>query len=544
MNGSIGAASDRADIDSVFLQGGTMNELPLQVDQDNGEELSQDEARQAERIETTVFNGRDGAQRTGGLIVSFLASCPRNPDAAAQAEWLYRQFSAYPALWSGEDERRACASEVVTAVHAANAAKVELYAHFGRGKSRESWLAEKLEQGAAAAGVANVGNYASGIDRVLETATRDMADTVYNKQSVGGAYLLSQNPSLDGFIAEQHHVDTFNVEAATRSSALRARAMAPEAGATYQKNSMDIGIYDADGKLLRRYQAKYCKDADATTKAFKAGDYRGQRKLVCAEQADQIDGATDVIEADGIRSKPLSKEQAKRLQERAQQEGEIRQYDWNDVNRIKIAKELGSKAVMAAAIGAGLQGARILARRAWNVLLGKQNQPLNDDLMAFFASALNSGKEAGTQVAVAGALVVAARSGWINVLRFTPAAQIANIAYVGMENAKVLYKFSQGELSVAEAADAMGNITCSAIGGILGTLKGAAAGAAIGALAGPVGAAVGGFVGGMVGCVAGSTVGQAVYNAGKTLSKATTSLLNEVGSGLASASRALFSLFS
>ncbi len=47
-----------------------------------------------------------------------------------------------------------------------------------------------------------------------------------------------------------------------------------------QKNSVDLVIVDGEGKIVRKYQSKYFKDAKATEKAFKHGDYRGQRKLV------------------------------------------------------------------------------------------------------------------------------------------------------------------------------------------------------------------------------------------------------------------------
>lgn len=43
-------------------------------------------------------------------------------------------------------------------------------------------------------------------------------------------------------------------------------------GEGYTKNSVDIVIVDSDGKVVRRYQSKYCKDAKATEQAFAHGD--------------------------------------------------------------------------------------------------------------------------------------------------------------------------------------------------------------------------------------------------------------------------------
>jgi len=504
-----------------------------------------DEERHAAALEEQLFDSPADAGRTTGMVASFLASYRENGARMAPAQWLDQEFARYPALWKSDEERQSCAREVVDTVDSANRVREELEAHLGRGKSRESWLASKLEQAAAVAGVQDIGRYAGSIDAAIDKATDDMAATIHRRiPAADGGRLVNRNPNLDGFIAEQHHVDTFNIDAASKGSPLRAKVLAPEPGAAYQKNSMDIGIYDADGKLVRRYQAKYCKDAQTTEQAFQDGDYRGQRKLVCKEQVDEIPGATDVIEADGVRSRPLSKEEARRIQERAQIEQEIQTYSWNDVNRTRITKELGKKALAAAMITVGLHGAHMLGRRAWNALRGKENPPFSQDLKAFFDSAIGSGAQAGVQVAVAGALVVAARSGWIKLLRNTPAGQIANIAYVGLENAKVLYKFARGDLSVAQTVDAMSNVTTSAIGGIVGGAYGAQAGAAVGALLGPVGAIGGAFVGGLVGCMAGSTIGTTLYEGAKRFASTAASYVSNAVSTLASGARSLLSVFS
>ena len=90
---------------------------------------------------------------------------------------------------------------------------------------------------------------------------------------------ISQNPRLDGFIAEQYHAQTFNMNAEATGSQYRAKVLEPT-GNGYAKNSVDIVIVDGDGKVVRRYQSKYCKDAKATEQAFEHRDYRGQQKLV------------------------------------------------------------------------------------------------------------------------------------------------------------------------------------------------------------------------------------------------------------------------
>lgn len=503
---------------------------------DNIEVFTEEEfqQQQAGRIEKEIFENEKNAEKTGGLISDFVASYEAAKNEKPLEQWLTDEFRKYPTAWQDETEITDTAREIIVSIQRSSEAKDSLYAQLDAGKSKESWLAQRIELGAAAAGVSQVGAYSQNIDEAVRAANEGMLNTISNQDGSISAAL-----NLDGFIAEQHHVDSFNLEAAAQGSPFRAKALVPD-GTTYAKNSMDIGIYDGNGKLVRRYQVKYGQDADATGKLFDKGDYRGQTKVVPEGQAEQISGARDTIEHEGIRSKPLSKEQAKALQERAQHRREAKQYDWNDVNRINIAKNLGKQALIGAGITAAMHGGRILSRRIWNSLTGKENRPASEDLKEFFNSSIKSGKHVGVQVAVSGALVVAVKNGWLGkALRGTPAGTIANIAHIGMENAKIIYKFFNGEVTGPEALDAMGNVTCSTLGGLAGAGVGMLEGAAIGALLGPVGAVVGGFVGGVVGGMAGSKIGDAVYTGGKAIVKTAVSVVKTVANGIKETAKAV-----
>ena len=469
---------------------------------DSADPAAESDETLADRAAEDVFGSEDNARNTAGLITSFVSSWERHKHEKTPAVWLADEFRQYPDLWSGEEEIVSTANEVVANVEQANADKASLHAHLDAGKSKASWLARKIEQGAAAAGVANVGDYAAGIDKALETANDQMLKAVSTQSGA-----INMNPNLDGFIAEQHHADTFNLDAAAKGSPLRAEVLGNQG-----KNSVDIVIKDGDGNIVRRYQSKYGQDAEATRDLLEKGDYRGQRKLVPSGQEGDIRKSTDRIEADGVRSKPLTKNEAKRLQEKAQQEQESRQYEWNDVNRIEIAKSIGKQALVGAAFACGFQGARILGRRLWNFLRGRKNPPASEDLREFFESSVKSAGHVGAQTAVSGAVVVAAKNGWINALKHTPVGKIVGMVQVGMENAKVLFKLAKGELNGEEALDAMGNCTASAVGGLVGAGKGAAVGEVFG---GPIGAVIGGVAGG----IAGSKIGEAVYEGGKAIVK-------------------------
>lgn len=490
-------------------------EQPIRMD---GQLLTSDEYQEemANKISEEVFQSEENAEKVAGVISSFLQSYEQHKNDQSLDEWLCAEFRKYPDIWKNDEEIHATAREVIATIEISNEKKKSLHAHLDQGKSEASWLAKEIEKGASATGAVNVGAYAGVIDQSLGQANQKNWDVITRNDG-----FISQSQNLDGFIAEHHHANTFNIDSAAKGSAYRARVLEPEAGQTYGKNSMDIGIYDGDGKLVRRYQSKYGADADATAELFEKGDYRGQKAVVPEGHGKDIPGSTEVIEIDGVKSKPLSKEAAKELQKQAQQEQEAKQYEWNDVNKITIAKQIGKQALMGACITAGLQGARILSRRVWNSLNGKTNPSTSEDLQEFFESSIKSAKHVGVQVAVSGALVVAAKNGWLGKwLKNTPAGRIANIAYIGLENAKVLFKLAKGELTKEEALDAMGQTTTVTISAIAGAVKGVALGASLGAALGPFGAAVGGFVGGIAGGMAGSKVGEGVYAGAKTLVKA------------------------
>ena len=468
----------------------------------------------ADRIAEEVFGGEDNARRTAALIESFVASWEQHKHEKSPAEWLRDEFRRYPHIWASDAEVVSTANEVVASIEQANEAKASLQAHLEQGKSQASWLANSIERGAAAAGASSVGQYAHEIDEALKKANDGMLKTLTTQ---GGA--MNLGPNLDGFIAEQHHANTFNLDAAAKGSPLQAKVLRSQG-----KNSVDIVVKDANGHIVRRYQSKYGQDADSTRAYFKEGDYRGQRKLVPSGQEGDIPGSTDRIEVDGVSSAELSKEEAKRLQEQAQLEQEFETYEWNDVNRIEIAKSIGIQSLLAAAIASAFEGTRLLGRRLWNFLTGKPNRPLSEDLEDFFKSSLKSGARVGAQTAVTGAVVVAARNGWIKVLQRTPAGAIAGIVHVAIENAKVLFKLAKGELAAEEALDAMGTTTAAAVGGFVGAGKGAAVGVLV---AGPVGA----VVGGVVGAIAGSKIGEAVWEAGKAIVKTAAKIVTEIAEG-------------
>lgn len=177
--------------------------------------------------------------------------------------------------------------------------------------------------------------------------------------------------------------------------------------------------------------------------------------------------------------------------------------DWNEYKTkdlaIGIGKQVGYAALQGAAIGVGFD----VAQKLWNGEEIKGEEVVE--------TALKSGADFGIKAAAAGAIKVGVEKEVIKViLKGTPASTIANIAFVAVEDAKIVGKMMTGELSVKEGIEKIEQTTVATVAGLVAMGKGATIGAAAGAILGPVGAAIGGFIGGTVGYMAGSKIGETV----------------------------------
>lgn len=427
----------------------------------------------------------------------FIESYVSNKDKMPVNQWLPMELQS----WLPEktaDEIAAISTDIITTLELSESKKGELEGAIAQGRSKESWFADEAVKATSQMSAQEASNYLQNLDGALSSANESLYGTTLTQ-----AKLVSCNPNLDGFIAEQYHAQTFNLNAEASGSPYRAKVLEPE-GTAYTKNSVDIVITDGAGKTVKRYQSKYCKDANATAKAFKDGDYRGQQKLVPEEQAAEISKrCTAVLEApDGTTSKPLTKSAAKELQNEAQS-GKWNDLNWNSYSAkdlaLGVGKQAGQAALLGAAVGVGFE----LAQKAWN---GEKI-----DGAEIVETALTSGADFGVKAAVAGAVKVGAEKGIIKAIpKGTPAGTIANVVFVAIENIKVIGKMATGELTAKEGLEKMEQVTVSAVAGIVAGAKGAAIGAQVGVVFGPVGATVGGFVGGMVGYMAGSKVGEVI----------------------------------
>lgn len=431
------------------------------------------------------------------IITDFVSDYAKNQDKPIE-EWLSNKLQKELPDCDYEEIMQ-ITNEVVGTLKMHEDNKKSLSKAIENGRSKESWFASTTKKAVSAMSMQETIKYLDGLDQAVKQCNESLRFTVETQ-----AGIVSRNPNLDGFIAEQYHAQTFNMNAKASGSPYRAKVLEPN-GKGYNKNSVDLAIVDGDGVVVRRYQSKYCKDAKATESAFNKGDYRGQRGVVPDGQETQISrNVTNKIEApDGTSSNPLTKSRAEQMRDEAQS-GKWKDLNWNEYATkdlaVGIAKQAGSAALCSAALSVGFD----IAQKAWN-----DEKIEVEDLVE---TALVTGTDSGIKAAATGALKVGVEKGVISVIpKGTPATALATIAYVGIENAKVMGEMASGELTLKEGVDKLEQTTVSSVAGLAAGTYGAVEGAAIGfSVGGPVGAAFGGFLGGTVAFMAGSKAGETV----------------------------------
>lgn len=461
------------------------------------------------------------------IFSRFIKKYKENPERET-VEWLSEQLKE-ELPEKNLEEIRSIAQEIKAAVEEYDLDLEDLNKSVKKGMSKEAWLSEKVQDGAKGVAVNQYGDYLKTIDQNFVNANAQMARTILRAD--GG---ISQNINLDGFMAEQYHVNNFNAKAVLDNSPYRARVCVPENG-QYEKNSVDVMIDDikTGQKGVARYQFKYGQDIKSTINLLKNGNYDNQRIVVAEGQAEEVGkalpgksvtdyiGGTDKIK---VKSDPITKEQMKKMQADVQQKGAMPKTDWNSYQTrelvVNLGKQAGQAGIQAALLGVGIS----LAKKAFD---GEKIE--TEDLVK---TAISTGSDTCVKAATGGALKVAAEKGIISILPpGTPAGTIAKIACVAVENVKILWKVANGELTVSEATERMGRTSVAMYAGLSSGAVGAGVGAAVLSFIPVVGPIVGGIVGGMLGYTAGSKVGEKVFEMGKKVVKSGVAIVKKAIEG-------------
>ena len=374
----------------------------------------------------------------------------------------------------------------------------------------------------------SVNNYVDSINTAIDNANKATIESITTK-----AGTINQNPNLDGFIFEEYHAGTFNIDAAVKQKAYHAEALKPELGETYGKNSIDIVIEDS-GKYVKKYSAKAYKNANETAKSFydkiTGYKYKFQSKLVPTDQTKEIVNSVDKIKFDNVESKGITKTEIKNIQNELQSGNKkIDIFSFKkDVNTISISKQIGKQAMVNGTMGLGIG---MVANIGANIITGK-----GVEAEEVIEAGIKTGASMGMARAVAGGIRVAVEKKVIPTVfsRILTNNTIGAVAVASMDIVGTAFKLGSGEISLGEAIKEVGTsissaysaIVSSSFGytatiavagmvglgtmGTVGTVIGTGVALVAGAVCGTVGSKIGGAIANGVGTIAEKVVDKAV----------------------------------
>ena len=389
----------------------------------------------------------------------------------------------------------------------------------------------------------SVNNYVDTVNTAIDNANKATIESITTK-----AGTMNQNPNLDGFIFEEHHAGTFNIDAAVKQKSYHAEALKPELGETYGKNSIDIVIEDS-GKYVKKYSAKAYKNANETAKSFydkiTGYKYKFQSKLVPTDQTKEIVNSVDKIKFDNVESKGITKTEIKNIQSELQsgnKKTDIFSFK-KDVNTISISKQIGKQAMVNGTMGLSIG---MVANIGANIITGK-----GLETEEVIEAGIKTGASMGMATAVAGGIRVAVEKKVIPTVfsRVLTNNTIGAIAAASMDIIGTAFKLGSGEITLGKAVKDIGKSVGAAYGaivasgwgyaggmaiagmiglgtiGAVGTILGVGVAVVAGAVCATVGSKVAGAIASGIGAVAGTIVDGAVgiVKAGKEVVKSVAS---------------------
>ena len=320
----------------------------------------------------------------------------------------------------------------------------------------------------------SVNNYVDTVNTAIDNANKTLVESVTTK-----AGTINQNPNLDGFIFEEYHAGTFNIDAAVKQKSYHAEALKPELGETYGKNSVDLVIKDDAGKYVKKYSAKAYKNANETAKSFydkiTGYKYKGQSKLVPTDQTNEIANSADKTKYNNVESKGISKAEIKDIQNDLQsgnKKADIFNFK-KDVNTISISKQIGKQAMVNGTMGFGIG---MVANIGVNLIQGKEVE-----VEEVIEAGIKTGASMGMSTAVAGGIRVAVEKKVIPTVfsRILTNNTIGAIAASSMDIIGTAFKLGSGEISLGKAVKDVGNSLGAGYGAIISSGIGFSGGMAL-----------------------------------------------------------------
>ena len=319
----------------------------------------------------------------------------------------------------------------------------------------------------------SVNNYIDTVNTAIDNANKTLVESVTTKTGN-----INQNPNLDGFIFEEYHAGTFNIDATVKQKPYYAEALKPEIGETYGKNSIDLIIEDS-GKYVKKYSAKAYKNANETAKSFydkiTGYKYKFQSKLVPTDQVGDIANSVDKIKYNNIESKGITKAEIKDIQKDLQngnKKADILNFK-KDINTISISKQIGKQAMLNGTMGlvAGMAG-----NIGMKIIQGKEVE-----VEEVIEVGIKTGASIGMTTAVAGGIRVAVEKKVIPTVfsKMLTNNTIGAIAASSMDIIGTAFKLGSGEVTLSKAVKDVGNSLGAGYGAIISSGIGFSSGMAL-----------------------------------------------------------------
>ena len=319
----------------------------------------------------------------------------------------------------------------------------------------------------------SINNYIDTVNNTIDSANKTLMESVTTKTGN-----INQNPNLDGFIFEEHHAGTFNIDATVKEKTYQAKALKPEIGETYGKNSIDLIIEDS-GKYVKKYSAKAYKNANETAKSFydkiTGYKYKFQSKLVPTDQVGDIANSVDKIKYNDVESKGITKAEIKDIQNDLQS-GNKKVDIFNfkkDVNTISISKQIGKQAMLNGTMGLGVG---MVANIGTKIIQGKEVEAEE-----VIEAGIKTGASMGMATAVAGGIRVAVEKKVIPTVfsKMLTNNTIGAIAASSIDIIGTAFKLGSGEVTLSKAVKDVGNSLGAGYGAIISSGIGFSGGMAL-----------------------------------------------------------------
>ena len=203
------------------------------------------------------------------------------------------------------------------------------------------------------------------------------------------------------------------------------------------------------------------------------------------------------------------------------EESPSEEYDWSEGEANALSRHLSQEIKIGSLAGQVVNAGFALAEET---SLGGQVGELKN-----IAAALQSGDDFDVKKAASAALVVGVQKGIVPLPKETPTGTITALASGGIESAKLMLQYADGEISGNEVLDRTEQIVTVQVSqglSIAGEKFGHSIGQKIGLAIGtyvpflaPVAVTLGGFIGGAVGKIAGSKIGQSIGKAARKIAQ-------------------------